>query len=257
MATRKARNYESFNGMITDLHKHVNGESELRLSEHARDVLNDVLKHFVGLTIGKINDLMLQSKTHMQVQANTKVMTAVSLLFPGINPLTLKPDRELCTLLNRLLESGVEGTVKWQAREKARKEGKEVGDIGLFISMARVRKIMDRRLVRNKKTVRKHNSKDGKDHTRVVQTSVPKTALVFLTYVVQEVLTVVLEDACKLALARKKKTIKAEHVETACRNHIELGRHFSRSMFIGGRVQPTIHAARVRIPDNIRKIKNR
>jgi len=217
------RNCNDFTRMANKLNRHLCYE-EMAISRSACEALDDITKLFVKRVVHNINELMLASK-QMQVGTTRKVLPAVSLLFPRIDPVTLKITTEK-TILDEILVASSSGMAR-------RAEG---DDKTLFIRPARVRKLMERSLLRNKKTVRTSSG------TRTAQTSITEAAPVFLAYVIQAFLSAILRDASKRTQKQKRSTVKVEHIHYACHGRRDLARYFSNSIIVGGRIMPSIHS---------------
>jgi len=227
----KKRNYTEFTSMVGKLHAHMCSKKHpnYMISGKACEVMSDVIKLFIRRVVSTMGELLLSSK-HMQAHTTTKVLPAINLLFPRVNPITLKPLYGEATILDEILRYATKGMARY------RKNGK---DERLFIRPVRVRRLMERGLVRNKKVVR---TKTG---TRTAQTSIPETSPVFLAYVVQAFVMNILRQTITLAEDAKRLTVKAKHVHQVVRTDRDLLRFFSGVVFAGGHVMPTIHSARV------------
>lgn len=231
---RKKKNCSEFTGMVKKLYKHLcnaNKDEHMAISLNACAVLSDAIKQLVRKVILLVNELLFASK-HMQAHTTSKILPAVNLLFPKIHPVTLKPMYGEVTILDELLSSALDGVIRHKKMNEKR-------DALLFISHARVRKLMERSLLHNKKVV---STKSG---TRTTQTSIPETSPVFLANVAQAFVSVILQEAIALAKREKKMIVQTAHVHSVVRTNPDLIRFFSGTMFSGGHVMPTIHSAKV------------
>ena len=219
----KKRNYSEFTSMVGKLH--CSEQTTHMISLSACEALSDIIKLFIKKVVAMTGELLLSSK-NMQAHTTTKILPAINLLFPRIDPLTLKPLYGEATILDEILAYGAEGM----------KNGHDANS--LFIRPARVRRLMERGLVQNKKVVRTKNG------TRTTQTSIPESAPIFLAYVVQAFVLNILRQAIVVSEKEKRMTVKARHVHQVIRTDRNHLRFFSNTLFAGGYVMPTIHSVR-------------
>jgi len=202
------------------------------ISTKACEATSDIIKMFLRRIVRTVSELLLSSK-HMQAHTTTKVLPAINLLFPRVDPVTLKPRYGEATILDEILEYGIKGMT-------SRKKKNAQGDaIHLFIRPVRIRRIMEKGLSRNKKIM---TTKTG---TRTTQTSIPETSPVFLAYVVQAFVSAIFRHAIELAKSERRMTVKTRHIHQVVRTHKDFLQFFSSVTFAGGHVMPTIHSARI------------
>lgn len=220
--------------MVGKLYRHMcasTDDERMAISFSACVVLSDVVKQLVRKVILLVNELLFASK-HMQAHTTSKILPAVNLLFPKIHPVTLKPMYDEATILDELLSSALEGVIRHKVASGAR-------DNLLFIQHTRVRRLMERSLLHNKKII------NTKNRARTTQTSIPETSPVFLAHIAQAFIAIILREAVECAKRDKKMTVKTAHVHSVIRSNPELVRFFSGTMLSGSHVMPTIHSAKV------------
>lgn len=227
--TRKKRNCSEFTRMVSKLY-HATCENETAISLKACEALSDIIKQFVRKVVVIVNDLLLASK-HMQVHPTSKILPAINLLFPKIDPVSLLPLYNQATILDELLSYAGTGVSEYKKTDAKHRK--------LFIRPSRVRRLMERGLVLNKKVI---HTETG---TRTTRTSISEISPIFLAYVIQSFILIIFREASVLMKQERRMTLKLNHIHRVIRTNLELVRFFSSSLIVGGGVMPTIHSAKI------------